>query len=153
MNYIYPASETVNLLFGRILSLLATWSRSHMACPCLSLPGSAPRGSQHIGLSNWDSRCSHKILLQNAIQHGVRNLLPVQEMWETWVRSLGREDPLEEGMAPRSRILAWRIPCTEEPGRLQSMGSQRVRHTHTHTHTRARTHSKENLRFNIQLLK
>ena len=45
-------------------------------------------------------------------------------MRETWVRSLGREDPLEEGMAIHSSILAWRIPWTEEPGRLQSMGSQ-----------------------------
>ena len=42
------------------------------------------------------------------------------------VRSLGREDPLEEGMATHSSVLAWRIPRTEEPGRLQSMGSQRV---------------------------
>ena len=41
------------------------------------------------------------------------------------VRSLGREDPLEEGMAIRSSVLAWRIPGTEEPGRLQSMGSQK----------------------------
>ena len=53
----------------------------------------------------------------------VKNLLAVQE---TWVRSLGREDPLEEGMATHSRILAWRIPRTEEPGGLQSTGSQRV---------------------------
>ena len=43
-------------------------------------------------------------------------------MWETWVRSLGREDPLERGMATNSSILAWRIPWTEEPGGLQSMG-------------------------------
>ena len=48
--------------------------------------------------------------------------------WETQVRSLGREDPLEKEMATHSSILAWRIPWTEEPGRLQSMGSQRVRH-------------------------
>ena len=47
-------------------------------------------------------------------------------MWETWVWSLGWEDPLEEGMATHSSILAWRIPWTEEPGGLQSMGSQRV---------------------------
>ena len=45
-----------------------------------------------------------------------------------WVQSLGGEDPLEEGMATRSSILAWRIPWTEEPGRVQSMGSQRVGH-------------------------
>ena len=43
-------------------------------------------------------------------------------MWETWVRSLGCEDPLDEGMAAPSSILAWRIPWTEEPGGLQSMG-------------------------------
>ena len=49
-------------------------------------------------------------------------------MWETWVRSLGREDPLEKEMATHSCILAWRIPWTEEPGGLQSMGSQRVGH-------------------------
>ena len=46
-------------------------------------------------------------------------------MWETWVQSLGRED-LEKAMANHSSILAWKIPWTEEPGRLQSMGSQRV---------------------------
>ena len=49
-------------------------------------------------------------------------------MQETWVPSLGREDPLKKGMATHSSILAWRIPWTEEPGGLQSMGSQRVRH-------------------------
>ena len=47
---------------------------------------------------------------------------------ETWVGSLGWEDPLVESMATHSSILAWSIPWTEEPGRLQSMGSQRVRH-------------------------
>ena len=49
-------------------------------------------------------------------------------MRETWVRSLGQEDPLEEEMATHSSILAWRIPWTEEPGGLQFTGSQRVRH-------------------------
>ena len=47
-------------------------------------------------------------------------------MWETWVQSLGWEDPLEEGMATHSSILAWRIPWAEELGRLQSIGSQKV---------------------------
>ena len=55
----------------------------------------------------------------------VKNLPIRQEMW---VQSLGREDPLEEGMATHSSILAWEIPWTEEPGRLQSMGLQRVGH-------------------------
>ena len=47
-------------------------------------------------------------------------------MWETWVQSLCWEDPLKEEMATQSSILAWRIPWTEEPSGLQSMGSQRV---------------------------
>ena len=49
-------------------------------------------------------------------------------MEETWVQSLGQEDPLEKGMATHFSILAWRIPQTEEPGGLQSMGSQQVGH-------------------------
>ena len=49
-------------------------------------------------------------------------------MPETWVRSLGQEDPLEKEMATHSSILAWEIPWTEEPHGLQSMGSQRVGH-------------------------
>ena len=55
----------------------------------------------------------------------VKNLPAVQE---TWVQSLGQEDSLEKGMTTHSSILTWRIPWTEEPGRLQFMGSQRVRH-------------------------
>ena len=54
------------------------------------------------------------------------NNLP--SVWETWFQSLGWKDPLEKGMATHSSILAWRIPWTEEPGRLQLMGSQRVGH-------------------------
>ena len=49
-------------------------------------------------------------------------------VWETWVQSLSWEDPLEKGMATHSNILAWRIPWTEEPGGLQYMDLQRVRH-------------------------
>ena len=52
----------------------------------------------------------------------------VSAMQETWVQSLGREDPLEKEMAIHSSTLAWKIPWTEEPDRLQSMGSQRVGH-------------------------
>ena len=55
----------------------------------------------------------------------VKNLLAMRE---TWVRSLGREDPLEKGMETHSSILAWEITWIEEPGGLQSMGSQRVGH-------------------------
>ena len=57
--------------------------------------------------------------------HTVKHLPAVQE---TWVQSLDWEDPLEKEMATHSSTLAWKIPWIEEPGRLQSMGSQRVRH-------------------------
>ena len=53
----------------------------------------------------------------------VKICLPMQGIQEMQVRSLGQEDPLEDGMATHSSILAWRIPWTEEPGRLQSLGS------------------------------
>ena len=56
-------------------------------------------------------------------------------MQETWVQSLGWEDPLEKGKATHSSILAWRIPWTEEPGRLQSTGSQRVGHDRATEHS------------------
>ena len=62
----------------------------------------------------------------------VKNLPPMQE---TQVRSLGWEDPLEKEMTTHSSIIAWRIPWTEDPGRLQSMGSQRVGHDWGTTHT------------------
>ena len=55
----------------------------------------------------------------------VKNLPAMQE---TWVQSLGQEDPLEKEMATHSSILAWKIPWTEKPGGLQSVGLQRVRH-------------------------
>ena len=55
----------------------------------------------------------------------VKNLTTMQE---TWIQSLGQEDPLEKGMATHSRILAWRIPWVEGPNGLQSMGSHRVGH-------------------------
>ena len=53
---------------------------------------------------------------------------PLPTMWETWVRSLGREDPLEKEMATHSSTRAWKIPWTEEPGKLQSVGLQRAGH-------------------------
>ena len=64
----------------------------------------------------------------------VKNLPAMQEMQEMQFRSLGWEDVLEEGMATHFSILAWRIPWTEEPGELQSMMSQGVRHDRTHMH-------------------
>ena len=79
----------------------------------------------------------HIYLICNKIIMIVKNLPAMQE---TQVWTLGQEDLLEKEMTTHSSILAWRIPWTEKPGRLQSLGSQRARHcwtanTHTHTHT------------------
>ena len=63
------------------------------------------------------------LLRASLVAQRLKRLTPKQE---TWVRSLGQEDPLEKEMATHSSILAWRISWTEEPGRLQSTGSQRV---------------------------
>ena len=68
---------------------------------------------------------NHAFSEASLVAQMVKNL---PAMWETWVQSLGWEDPLEKGMATHSSILVWRIPRMEEPGRLQSMGLQRVRH-------------------------
>jgi len=90
---------------------------------------------------NWTSKrnqeegfvwiCS-QILLYDSKAHALllvaQRLKCLPVMWETQVWSLGREDPLEKEMATHSSILAWRIPWMEEPGGLQSMGSQRVGH-------------------------
>ena len=67
----------------------------------------------------------------------------MQEMQETQIRSLGWEDPLEEGMETHSSILAWEIPWTEEPGGLRSVWSQRVRHDWAHTQL-THTHKLQN---------
>ena len=66
------------------------------------------------------------MVLASSMAQRVKNMLTMQE---TWVQSLSWEDPLEEDMATHSRILAWKIPWMEEPGRLQSNWSQRVRHS------------------------
>ena len=62
--------------------------------------------------------------LRTVVPWVAQRLKHVPAMWETWVRSLSREDPLEKEMATHSSILAWRIPWTEEPAGLQSTGSQ-----------------------------
>ena len=58
----------------------------------------------------------------------VQTIKRLPTMWETWVQPLGQEDLLEKEMATHSSMLAWKIPWMEEPGGLQSMGSQRVGH-------------------------
>ena len=71
--------------------------------------------------SDYSSRNSQASLVAQMVK-------TLSAMQETWFQSLGREDPLEEGMVTHSSVLALRIPWTEEPGGLQSLGSQRVGH-------------------------
>ena len=73
-----------------------------------------------------------KIRAEILVAQTVKRLITVRE---TWVRSLGGEDPLEKEMTTHSNILAWKIPWMEEPSRLQSMGSQRAGHDFTFTFT------------------
>ena len=72
------------------------------------------------------------------IAHWVKNLPAIQETQETQVQSLGGEDPLKKERATHSSILAWEIPCTEEPGGLQSKGSQRAGHDWVTKHSIAK---------------
>ena len=73
--------------------------------------------------------CLTVYLQQPLVAQMAKNLPAIQE---TQVRPLGQEDPLEEDMATHTSVLAWRIPWTEEPGGLQSIGLQRVRHSARH---------------------
>ena len=92
-----------------------------------SIPGSGRSSGEGIGYPFQYSWVS-------LVAQMVKNLLAMQE---TQVQSLGREDPLEEDMATHSSILAWRSPWTEEPGRLQFMGLQRIRHDWATKHSKA----------------
>ena len=83
-----------------------------------SIPGSGRFPGEGIGYPlqySWGSLVVQKVKNPPA-------------MWETWVQSLGWEDSLEKGIATHSNILAWRIPWTEEPGGIHSMGLQRIGH-------------------------
>ena len=103
----------------------------HTVLKCNEYLPSALRSTLKIFIS-FKCHCYSSLVAQT-----VKNLPAMQE---TWVLSLGWEDDLEKEMATHS----WEIPWTEEPGGLQSMGSQRVRHSwtteHTHTHTHTHTH-------------
>ena len=98
-------------------------------------------GSHRVG-HNWSNlACPHNCRTPECFSYicpGVQMVKNLPAIQETQVKSLGREDPMEEEMAIHSSILTWRIPWTEEPGGLQSMGSQRVGcywATNTHIHT------------------
>ena len=91
----------------------------------------SPRGHNESDTTDWISLS----LWASQVAQWLRTHLPMKETQEMGVQSLGQEDALEEGMATHSSILACRIPWTEEPGRLQSIGSQNVRHDGTTAHS------------------
>ena len=107
---------------SRVQLLATPWTAAHQAPPSMrfsrweywsGVPSPSPINPQVPRNSTWAS------LVAQTVKH-----LPAVR--ETWVRSLGWDDPLEKEMATHSSTLAWKIPWIEEPGRLQSMGSQRV---------------------------
>ena len=119
-----PGSSVHGILPARILEWVAisylrrcSWSRDWTQVSCVSLYWQ----SNSLPLSHLGSHKPYASLVAQRLKH-----LPA--MRETWVQSLGREDPLEKEMATHSVIPAWKIPWMVEPGRLQSMGLQRVGH-------------------------
>ena len=115
----------------------AAAAKSLPLCPTLcdplgcSPPGSSVHGIFQARVLEWGAIVFYThsreyfVSCISLVSQRVKNL---PEMWKAWVSSLAWEDPLEQAMVTHSSILAWRIPWTEEPGGLQSMGSQKVGH-------------------------
>ena len=111
-----------------MISIHLNWDSGHVIQPCV--PSYQRTGTNIPSYSSWTLKDLSTLFLYflegaSLVAQMVRNLPAMQE---TWVQSLGQEDALEKGMATHSGILAWRIPWMEEPGRLQSVGLQRVWH-------------------------
>ena len=99
---------------------------THSSVLAWRIPGTGePGGLPSMGVAQSQTRLKR---LSSSSSMVVQMVKCLPAMRETQVRSLGRDDPLEKEMATHSSTIAWKIPWTEEPGRLQSMGSQRVRH-------------------------
>ena len=133
-----PGSSVYGILQARILEWVAmsscrgsSWPRDQISISYQKPPYTHTHTHTYVHI--YTHRASQVALV-------VKNPTVIHE---TWVRSLGGEDPLEKEMVTHSSILAWRIPWTEEPGGLQSIGSQRVGHDWVHTHTH--THIRHNL--------
>ena len=89
-------------------------------------PGDSEGQGSLVCYSSWGHKELDTTYWLNRVSLVAQRLKYLPAIWETWVRSLGQEDPLEKEMATHSSILAWRIPWMEEPGGLQSTGLQRV---------------------------
>ena len=112
------------------LSFIGEGNGNPFQCSCLENPRMGePGGLLSMGLHrvghDWSDLAGVLILWASLVAQMIKKL---PSMLETWVWSLGQEDPLQKGMVSHSSILAWGIPWTEEPGGLQSMESQRVGH-------------------------
>ena len=99
-------------------------SSAHGDSPCKNT-GVGSLSLLQGNFSTWELNQGLLHCMTSLVAQTVKRL---STMRETWVRSLGQEDPLEKEMAIHFSTIAWKIPWTEEPGRLQSMGSQRVGH-------------------------
>ena len=120
MDYSLPGSSVHGISLGK-----NTWVGCLFLLQGSSLPSLQVNHTYNISLPFlYGYKLRHHVWASLVAQR----LKCLPAMWETWVRSLGREDPLEKEMATHSSILAWRIPWMEEPGGLQSMGLQRVGH-------------------------
>ena len=117
------ALEELALIARGQKSLFPCWpALHHLFCYHIYWCGDTQKG--HLGFYICPFMICH-FYQTSLVAQMVKHLSTMQE---TWVQSLGWEDPLEKEMATHSRTIAWKIPWTEEPGRLQSMGSQRVGH-------------------------
>ena len=122
----------------KLMSIESMMPSNHLILSPSSTP--ALNLFQHHGLFQWTALCirwanywNYSFSINPSNEYSglislAQRLKCLPAMRETWIQSLGREDPLEKEMATHSSILAWRIPWMEEPGGLQSMGSQRVGH-------------------------
>jgi len=138
-NYNYFCTNPINSMSNIVLTAEKTGSKRLDNLPVVMPLGS---GTARFRLRTIPKPPSWKVapllyMGASLLAQTVKNLSAMQE---TLFQSLGQEESLEKGMATYSSILAWRIPWTEEPGGLQSMGSHRVRHdwvtdTYTYTHT------------------
>ena len=116
-------------LSSRFMSIIL-WPGTTLLVPMLCQNASCLWGAwyQSLNFETFPFTLMSRLLVAVWIFPVAQTVKNLPAMQETWIRSLGQKDPLEKGMTIHSSTLAWRIPWTEEPGRPQSMWSQRVRH-------------------------
>ena len=137
-----PCPSPTPRVHSKPMSIESVMPSSHLIlyCPLLLLPPLPPSIRVFSNEPALRMRWPKKLLPWWL--SGKESACQIQELLETWVWSLGWEEDLEEEMTTLPSILAWRIPRTEEPGGLQSMGSQRLRHDWAHTRAHTHTHIK-----------